>query len=158
MYQGKWWRIDQSPFCHTVYIGIDERQLGVECSGASMTFCHGQYNEQLTMERHSRWIEFQALNHFQRAVMERHRDQRCMDVQYATHGAQQTQSPPLWPSLVRCQRNSGMFPGTLWDSQCWGWQTSPSCPPWSASGPGKGQTLPHFLSTGIYKINSSISH
>lgn len=49
---------------------IDEMLRGVERSGASMTFCHVQYNGKLTMERCSHCTGLLALNHFESAVTE----------------------------------------------------------------------------------------
>lgn len=49
---------------------IDEMLRGVERSGASMTFCHVQYNGKLKMERCSHYTGLLVLNHFESTVTE----------------------------------------------------------------------------------------
>ncbi len=56
--------------CFLQYGAIDEMLRGVEHSGASMTFCHDQYNEKLTMERCSHYTGLLALNYFESTVTE----------------------------------------------------------------------------------------
>lgn len=52
--------------CFLQYGAIDGMLRGVGRSGASMTFCHVQYNEKLTMERCSHYTALLALNHSER--------------------------------------------------------------------------------------------
>lgn len=74
--------------CFFQYSVIDEMLQGVESSGASMTFCHVQYDEKLTMERCSHYTGLLVLNHFESTVTEHRTHTHAHTQMYVTHGAQ----------------------------------------------------------------------
>lgn len=134
--------------CFLHYRAVDEVLRGVGHSGASMTFCHVQYNEKLSIERCSHYTWLLALNHSERTVTEH--PTYTHSQMYVTHGAQWTQSPWIWPSPVCLRRNSDRFPGTLWGSHYWVSQRSQNPPLSSAGGLEKGQIPGHSSSIWIY--------
>lgn len=74
--------------CFLQYRALDEMLRGVEILGASMTFCHVQYNEKLTMERCSHYTGLLVLNYFESTVTEHPMRTHVHTQTYVTHGAQ----------------------------------------------------------------------